>query len=63
MCMSGRIRLAGGVDKMCPRVDAGLEVNTHEETTTISRGSQQDEEVVRRRTPDHRPDAEVQRPP
>ena len=63
MCMSGRIRLAGGVDKMYPRFDAGLEVNTHEETTAISRGSQQDEEVVRRRTPNQRPDAEVQRPP
>ena len=63
MCMSGRIRLAGGVDKMCPRVDAGLEVNTHEETTTISRGSQRDEEVVRRRTPNQRPEPEVQRPP
>ena len=63
MCMSGRIRLAGGVDKMYPRFDAGLEVNTHEETTAISRGSQRDEEVLRRRTPDHRPDAEVPRPP
>ena len=61
--MSEHTRHADRVDKMCPRVDAGLEVNTHEETTTISRGSQRDEEVLRRRTPNHRPDAEVPRPP
>ena len=41
-----------------PRCIMDLEVKrTNEETTTISGGDQRDEEVVRRRTPDHRPDA------
>ena len=57
MCMSEHTRHADRVDKMYPRFVTGGE-RTNEETTTISGGDQRDEEVVRRRTPDHRPDAD-----